>query len=160
MKKFYIFLSVIFTVFGCFCFAAPSMFNLSYYVEWNKVSIYRTANSDWWYADINLKDPQTHDWLHFGEVKISDQIFSYTKQREWTQDIQIIPSDGGDIMALTIPDISWRSSHNAWASSKETTRTVITSVPKTGPSRSLMWVILATFIVFGGYIYIKKRADI
>jgi hypothetical protein len=24
----------------------------------------------------------------------------------------------------------------------------------------LIWIIIATFVVFGGYIYIKKRADI
>jgi hypothetical protein len=32
--------------------------------------------------DINLKDPKTNDWLHFGEVKMSDQVFTYTKQRD------------------------------------------------------------------------------
>jgi hypothetical protein len=30
--------------------------------------------------DINLKDPSTNDWLHFGEVKVSDEAFTYTKQ--------------------------------------------------------------------------------
>jgi hypothetical protein len=32
--------------------------------------------------DVNLKDPKTNDWLHFGEVKMSDQTFVYTKQWE------------------------------------------------------------------------------
>lgn len=40
------------------------------------------------------------------------------------------------------------------------TRTVIPAVPKTGPSGNLIWIILATLVIFGGYIYIKKRADI
>jgi len=42
----------------------------------------------------------------------------------------------------------------------EITRTVITAVPKTGPSINIIWIILATLAIFGGYIYIKKRADI
>ena len=40
------------------------------------------------------------------------------------------------------------------------TRTVIPAVPKTGPSGNIVWIIIATLVVFGGYIYIKKRADI
>ena len=40
------------------------------------------------------------------------------------------------------------------------TRTVIPAVPKTGPSGNLIWIILATLAIFGGYIYIRKRADI
>ena len=40
------------------------------------------------------------------------------------------------------------------------TRTVIPVVPKTGPNGNLIWIIIATFVIFGGYIYIKKRADI
>ena len=40
------------------------------------------------------------------------------------------------------------------------TRTVIPAVPKTGPSGNWVWIILATLAIFGGYIYIKKRADI
>ena len=40
------------------------------------------------------------------------------------------------------------------------TRTVIPVVPKTWPSINIIWIILATLVVFGGYIYIKKKADI
>ena len=40
------------------------------------------------------------------------------------------------------------------------TRTVIPAVPKTGPNGNLIWIIIATLVIFGGYIYIKKRADI
>ena len=40
------------------------------------------------------------------------------------------------------------------------TRTVIPAVPKTWPSGTLIWIILATLTIFGGYIYIRKRADI
>ena len=40
------------------------------------------------------------------------------------------------------------------------TRTVIPAVPKTWPNGNLVWIILATLVIFGGYIYIKKRADI
>ena len=30
---------------------------------------------------VNVKDPKTNNRLHFGEVKISDQAYSYPKQR-------------------------------------------------------------------------------
>ena len=50
--------------------------------------------------------------------------------------------------------------HSAAADNQNVTRTVITAVPKTGPSGNLVWIILATLAIFGGYIYIKKRADI
>jgi hypothetical protein len=37
---------------------------------------------------------------------------------------------------------------------------VIAATPKTWPSGRLIWIIVATLAIFGGYIYIKKRADI
>lgn len=43
---------------------------------------------------------------------------------------------------------------------QDVTRTVIPVVPKTGPSGNIIWIILATLAIFGGYIYIRKRADI
>ena len=120
----------------------------------------------WWYMDINLQDPKTNDRLHFGEVKMSDQSFTYTKQWEWDQKVWIIPWDGWDQIKFTIPSdkpvANNNTSDNKTIQNNENkpTRTVITEVPKTGPSGSLIGVILATFIIFGGYIYIKKRADI
>lgn len=123
-----------------------------------------TDNSRWWYMDINLKDPQTNDWLHFGEVKMSDQKFTYTMQRPWEQKIQIIPWDWWDIIEFTANNNSTSTTtiSNTQNNEKATTvtRTVIPAVPKTGPSWSLIWIIIATLAIFGGYIYIKKRADI
>ena len=52
------------------------------------------------------------------------------------------------------------SGEHSAADNQNVTRTVISAVPKTGPSGSLIWVILATLVIFGGYIYVKKRADI
>lgn len=52
------------------------------------------------------------------------------------------------------------SADNQTSDNQNVTRTVITTVPKTWPSGSLVWIILATLAIFGGYIYIKKRADI
>ena len=49
---------------------------------------------------------------------------------------------------------------NQASSNQNVTRTVITAVPKTWPSGNLVWIVLATLAIFGGYIYIKKRADI
>jgi hypothetical protein len=37
---------------------------------------------------------------------------------------------------------------------------VIPVVPKTWPAGSIIWIIIAALAIFGGYIYIKKRADI
>ena len=183
MKKLSIFLSAIFSAFIWISFATPSISNPSYTINWNDVKIYRTDNSNWWYLDINLQNPETSDWLHFGEVKISDQEFTYTKQWEWDQNIRIIPWDWGDEVRFTVSDgtstnitssnvtTSNDEVHGAAQESisndttqdntqKTANRTVIPVVPKTGPSGSLIWIILATLAIFGGYIYIKKKADI
>ena len=156
MKKLYIFLSAIFSVFVWFSFAAnPSIVSHSYTTNWNDVTIYWTDISDWWYIDINVQNPTTQDWLHFGTVKISDEKFTYTKQWEWEQKIWMIPGDWWDEIKFTI-----ESDNTEAAATPTVTRTVIPAVPKTGPSGNVIWIIIATFIIFGGYIYIKKRADI
>lgn len=105
--------------------------------------------------DINVQNPTTQDWLHFWTVKISDETFSYTKQREWEQKIWMIPGDWWDEIKFTI-----ESDVTEAAAASTVTRTVIPAVPKTGPSGNVIWIIIATFVIFGGYIYIKKRADI
>ena len=117
--------------------------------------------------DINLKDPKTNDWLHFGEVEMSDQVFTYTKQWEWDQEIWIIPWDGWDDVKFTVSDgktdwtVNTAATNTTSSNNKATlTRTVIPVVPKTWPSGSIIWIILAALAIFGGYIYIKKRADI
>ena len=151
MKKLAIFLSAIFSVFIGFSFAAPTVLNHSYTVDGDDVRIFWTDNSNWWYVDINVQNPNTNDWLHFGTAKISDQVFTYTKQRDWDQKIWLIPGDGGDEIYFTVP----------WDPNAPTvTRTVIPAVPTTGPSVGVIWIILATLAIFGGYIYIKKRAAI
>ena len=163
MKKLSIFLSAVFSLFIWISFASPSISNPSYIVNWNDVKIFWTDNSEWWYLDINLQDPRTNDWLHFGEVKISDQVFTYTKQWDWDQHIRIIPWDGGDQIRFTIPSDKVADEIDNETSEEEEnkpTRTVIAATPKTGPSGSLIWIIVATLAIFGGYIYIKKRADI
>lgn len=167
MRKLFISFSIIFGTFVWFSFADTSILNLSYTTNWDNVTINRTDNSDWWYVDINLQDPYTNDWLHFGEVKISDQTFTYTKQWDWDQKIWMIPWDGWDEIKFSI---KWDKSPSTTADKvkKESskweeagvTRTVITAVPKTWPSGSLIWIVLATLAIFGGYIYIRKRADI
>lgn len=152
MKKLLIFLSAIFSISLWFSFAAnPSILNQTYEIAWDDVKIYWTDISDWWTVDINVQNPTTQDWLHFGTVKMSDQVFVYTKQREWEQNIWMIPDDWWDELKFTI---GW-STPNPNAN-----RTVIPAVPKTGPSGNIIWIIIATFVIFGGYIYIKKRADI
>lgn len=89
--------------------------------------------------------------MHYGTVKISDQLFAYTKQRDWEQKIWMVPDDGWDEIQFSIQ----------WSTPSHTvTRTVIPAVPKTGPNGNVIWIILATIAIFGWYIYIKKRADI
>ena len=154
MKKLSIFLSAIFSTFLWFSFAAnPSIVNHSYTTEWNDVKIYWTDNSsNWWYVDINVQNPSTLDRLHFGTAKMSDQVFVYTKQRDWDQKIWMIPDDWWDEVQFTIP---WTITPNPWA-----TRTVIPAVPKTGPDGHIIWLIIATISIFGWYIYLKRKADI
>ena len=153
MKKLSIFLSTIFSIWLWFSFAAnPSILNYSYEIDWDDVKIYWTDNSNWWTVDINVQDPTTQDWMHFGTVKMSEQVFVYPKQREWEQKIWMIPGDWWDEVQFTI---DWIATPNPNAN-----RTVIPAVPKTGPSGNVIWIIIATFVIFGGYIYIKKRADI
>lgn len=61
----------------------------------------------------------------------------------------------------TVSDSHYASDTNESATEEKIpTRTVIPAVPQTGPSISRVWIILATLAIFGGYIYIKKRADI
>jgi LPXTG-motif cell wall-anchored protein len=155
MRRLLVLLSIIIGTSIWFSLAAPTISNISYSVKWDDIRINRTDNSDWWYIDINLQDPKTNDWLHFGEVKTSDQTFTYTKQWDWEQKVWMIPWDGWDEIRF---NIGWKKS-SIWEKT-EVTRTVISAVPKTGPSGSLIWIILATLAIFGGYIYIKKRADI
>lgn len=168
MKKLSVFLLAIFGMCIWFSFAAPSVLTPSYSINWDTVNIYWTDNSKWWYMAVNVKDPKTNNRLHFGEVKISDQAYSYPKQRNWNQEIQLVPDDW-DIVTFTAKDSSngtvtidtnTASTTNDWQKDESATRTVIPAVPKTGPSASLIGIILATLAIFGGYIYIKKRADI
>ena len=159
MKKFSIFLSVIFGAFIWFSFAAPTVLNPSYDEIWNDVKVYWTDNSNGWYVDINVKDPKTNDWLHFGEVEISKQVFTYTKQREWTQEIQLVPGDGWDVQCLNCSSSASTAQQDA-PKEAAVTRTVIPAVPKTGPSGREVWVTLAIIAVLGGYIYIKRKADL
>lgn len=164
MKKLSIFLSAISCIFIWFSFAAQTVLNPSYTVNWNDVKIYWTDNSNGWYMDINLQDPETKDWLHFGEVKMSDQTFTYTKQWDWDQNVRMIPWDGWDQIRFTIESSKSSSATTKTDTPKEeqttATRTVIPATPKTGPSWNIIWIILATLAIFGWYIYIKRKADI
>ena len=133
-------------------------------MNWDDVELYRTDNSNWWYMDINLQDPETNDRINFGTVKFSDESFTYTRQRDWDQKIWIIPWDGSETTKFTISSSSLSSKKTNNKESKKgratVTRTVIPAVPKTGPSANIIWVILATLVIFWGYIYIRKRANI
>ena len=105
---------------------------------------------------------------------MSDQTFTYPKQWDWDQKVRMIPWDGWDVIEFTIDGkkASWtvevknanldenKAAAPAEAANPDATRTVIPVVPKTWPSGTLIWIILAALAIFGGYIYIKKRADI
>lgn len=152
MRRLFAFFSTIFSVFIWFSFATNTIINYSYTTENDDIKIYRTNNSDWWSVDINVRSPSTNDWLLLGTTKISDQSFTYKRQWDWEQKIRLIPDDWGDEIQFTIPA--------NWSTKSVANRTVISAVPKTWPSFSLIWIIVATLVIFGGYIYIKKRADI
>jgi LPXTG-motif cell wall-anchored protein len=90
-------------------------------------------------------------------------VFVYTKQWDWDQNIWIIPGDGSDDIKFTVQSTSssTQTVNKTENDNKATAnRTVIPAVPKTGPSGSLIWIILAALAIFGGYIYIRKKADI
>ena len=112
---------------------------------------------------------------------MSDQEFTYTKQWNWDQDVQMIRWDEPDekyeftisntknAWAINMEDMKDFSNsnnesnvveNNVVENDTEAERTVIPVVPKTWPSGSLVLIILATLGIFGGYIYIRKRADI
>ena len=154
MKKISVFITAILSIFVWTTFAAnPSIINHSYTVDGSNIKIYWTDNSNWWNVDINVQNPTTQDRMAFGSAKISDQVFSYVKQREWDQKIWMIPDDWWDEVQFTI--------YMSWTSAKPTvTRTVIPVTPKTWPSWNIIWIIIATFAIFGGYIYIKRKADL
>lgn len=177
MRKLSIVLSAIFCGFIWYSFAAPSLLLPSYTVNWNSVRIYRTDSSKWGDVSIAIQNPQTNEWLHVGDAKMSDETFEYKKQWDWDQRIWMIPWDGWDEQYLCITptgapcEISdnAKSDNNAAAGTNTTidnptewtvNRTVIPVVPKTGPSGSIIWIIIAALAIFGGYIYIRKRADI
>lgn len=159
MRKFLAFLWL--SLFGSiwFSFAANTVItDQSYVVDWDNVTIYRNDVSDWWYLDISIQDPKSGEWIHIWTVNIKDQEFSYMREWKITQKILLTPDNWGDSVQMNI----WVNNENKskTKNSETITRTVITAVPKTGPSVNLVWIIVATFAIFGGYIYIKKRAAI
>lgn len=152
MQRFTVILWALLIAWMWFSFAAtPTIINHSYTVEGNEVRIFRTDNSNWWNVDIIVENPETNDRFNFGSTKISEQVFVYPKQREGDQVVWLIPDDGWDEVQLTIPGTTV---------SPTVSRTAIQAVPKTWPDGHIVWIILATLAIFGGYIYIKKRADI
>lgn len=150
MKKFFISLWVALLALVWYSFAEnPSILNQSYTTNWNDVTIFWTNNSNWWNVDINLLNPNTQEWLHFGTVKISDEMFTFSRQWSWEQSVWLIPDDGWDEIKFRVP-----------SPEAATTRTVIPAVPRTGPSGNTIAIILATLTIFGWYIFIKRKADI
>ena len=164
MRRFSLLISSILLAFVWFTYAAnPSIINYSYSLEGNDVEIFRTDNSNGWYIDINVQNPATNDWLHFGTVDISEWYFRYTKQRDWDQSIWMIPGDGWDEVKFVVKadgQISENENLDTTPTSEDAVRTVIPVAPKTWPSEHLIGIIIATLVIFGWYIYIKKRADI
>lgn len=95
-------------------------------------------------------------WFSFAAPTILDNTYpaevDNAIQADWWDDSYLVTA-WGDTSDVNNIDIE----NNNQAT---VTRTVISAVPKTGPSWSLVWVIIATLAIFGWYIYIKKRADI
>ena len=159
MRKFlaFLWLSLLSSIW--FSFASnPVIIDPSYAIHWDNVTIYRTDASDWWYVDISVRNPGASDWIHIWTANIKDQEFTYLREWKTTQKVLLTPDNWGDSVQMSIWEDTWTKSKVK--SSETITRTVITAVPKTWPSVSLIWVILATLAIFGGYIYIKKRAGI
>lgn len=161
MKKISLFLSSAILVLIWFVWAAnPTIINHSYDVDGDNVTIFWTNNSNWWNVDINVQDPQTNDWMHYWTVAISDEHFNYTKQWEWDQSIWMIPDDWWEDVKFTIASSQDIVHESAVVTEENATRTVIVATPKTWPSSHLVGIIIATIVIFGWYIFIKKQADL
>lgn len=95
---------------------------------------------------------------------MTDQVFTYTKQWQWNQEVQMIwwewPDNKKEFTISAENGLVENDTSNTTASDTAQNRTVIPVVPKTWPSGTLIGLILATLAIFGGYIYIKKRVDI
>ena len=159
MRKFLAFLWL--SLLSCisFSFASnPAIVNQSYVTNWDNVTIYWTDVSDWWYVDVSIQDSDTQERIHIWTVDIRDQEFSYIRQGQAEQKILLEPDNWWDSVQVSIWANNWSKTNSK--NSEPITRMVISSVPKTWPSGSLIWIIIATFMIFGGYIYIKKRAAI
>lgn len=136
-----------------------SILNHSYSVDWNQISIFWEDGSNGWNVDINVFNTDLQTWINLWTVSISDQHYIYTKQWDWDQQIWLIPDDGWDGVQFTIALDN--SGHGSAAyTSEDVVRTVIPVTPKTWPSWHLIWIVIATFVVFGGYIFIKKQASL
>ena len=159
MRKFlaFLWLSLLSSVWISFA-ANPAIIDQSYTIHWDEVTIYRTDVSDWWYVDISVQDPDYGTWTNIWTVDIKNQQFSFIRDWDSAQKILLSPDNWGDSVQMNI----WMDNENKnkTKNSETITRTVITAVPETWPSVSLVWVIVASFMIFGGYIYIKKRAAI
>ena len=159
MRKFLAFLCLSLLGSIWFSFASTTAItNQSYVVNWDNVTIYRTDVSDWWNVDISVWDSNSGKWIRIWTVNIKDQEFSYMREWKITQKILLAPDNWGESVQMSIWVDNEKKSKTK--SSETITRTVITAVPETGPSVSLVWIIIATFAIFGWYIYIKKRAAI
>jgi len=165
MNRLFVLIIALFNLFVCFAFAENyTILNPSYVIDWDTVKIFWTDNSDWWYVDINLQDPETKSRFNFWSAEISDQVFTYTKQWDGDQNIWLVPSYWDEqhlcVSSSGMPcDVSYDDNHGT-ATERSVTRTVIPVTPKTWPSVSIIGIVLATLLVFGWYIYIKKKADI
>ena len=95
-------------------------------------------------------------WFSFAAPTILDTSYSIepdnTIQVDWWDDANLVVAWGD------VEDVENDEIENV--NKPTVTRTVIPAVPQTGPNRNVVWIIIATLVVFGGYIYIKKRADI
>ena len=122
------------------------------------MTIYRTNASEWWYVDVSVRNSDFGAWTHIWTVDIKDQQFSYMREWNIAQKIMLAPDNWGDSVQINVWVDEWNSKKTQ--NSETITRTVITAVPNTWPRGNLVWIIVATLVIFGGYVYIKKRADI
>lgn len=136
----------------------PTIVNHSYTVDGDDVRIYRTNNSNGGSVDINLFNPNSQEWMHYWTVDLSKEYFSYTMQRSWDQSVWMIPDNGWDDVKFVIK--SENENLDTAPVSEDAVRTVIPVAPKTWPSENLIGIIIATLVIFGWYIFIKKQADL
>lgn len=130
-------------------------------IDWDSVIVTRINWAAEGSVDITVQNPVTNDTLHLDTVDASSEFFSFPVFGEWNHNITLTPDNWWEIVNLNV--YYWQNAQenqNTQEQEKHEIRNVIPATPKTWPSGNIIWIIIASLIIFGGYIFIKKQASL